>query len=270
MQTVTLPVFRFQNEKLSEMEDILAIEEPLQISVLYQSGGHTSETKVSITMRTPGEDAALATGFLYTEGILTERPQIEAIRQLSENEVQIVLSPQTKIDFTGFNRNFYTTSSCGVCGKTSVNSIHTLKSGYFSSTEFRVSKEIVTGLNEIVRKQQSVFESTGGLHASALFTPEGILSGLSEDVGRHNALDKMIGKKFLEEKLPLNQYLLFLSGRASFELIQKAAMAEIPVVCALGAPSSLAVELARSINMTLLGFVKPHSFNLYSGAERLI
>ncbi|MBX7241003.1 MAG: formate dehydrogenase accessory sulfurtransferase FdhD [Bacteroidia bacterium] len=269
MQTISHTVFRLKENCLTSVQDILAIEEPLEISILYYNQDIPVVKNISITMRTPGNDIWLAIGFLYTEGIVSSPESIENIIQKSENEVLVSLKKEYSFDLSGLERHFYTSSSCGVCGKTSVEAIRTLKKDYRSDTHFILKKEIITRLNDTVRESQSVFEATGGLHASALFTPEGKLEALAEDVGRHNALDKLIGRQFLQKDLPLKDKVLFLSGRASFELIQKAAMAEIPVICALGAPSSLAVALAEKANMTLVGFVKPHSFNIYCGKERI-
>ncbi len=270
MQTVNLPVFRLKENQLLSVNDVLAVEEPLEISIRYFQDNTFITKNLSVTMRTPGNDPALAAGFLFTEGILSSADQIEKIEQVSENQIILSLKKGDSLDLSGLERHFYTSSSCGVCGKSSIEAIRTLKKAYRSTTTFSIEKEKITSLNEKIRQKQAVFESTGGLHASALFTADGELLALCEDVGRHNALDKLIGEQFLKNNLPLRENVLFLSGRASFELIQKAAMAEIPIVCALGAPSSLAVDLAKSANMTLVGFIKPLSFNLYCGEQRVI
>ena len=269
MQTISLPIFRYKHNRLESVNDPLAVEEPLAIRLLYRQGGAEYSKDISVTMRTPGEDAALAVGFLFTEGILTDCAHIESIASLSENEIQLTLRADIPLDLSKIERHFYTSSSCGVCGKTSIAAIYTLIKKTDSVPDFSVSKALILGLNEKVKEKQAVFQATGGLHASALFTAEGDCIALSEDVGRHNALDKLIGGQLLQNALPLSQNLLFLSGRASFELIQKAAAAQIPVVCALGAPSSLAVQLAQETGITLIGFLKSDSFNLYTMPERV-
>lgn len=265
MNTHTLPISRFAQNTLNPIEDVLAVEEPLEISLCH--GAMRQTQNISVTMRTPGEDAALAVGFLFTEGILQKPEQIEAVTQVADNQILVSIKPEVDLDLGKLERHFYTSSSCGVCGKSSIAAIGVLGEREFLGANWQLSPEIVLGMNEQVRKLQAVFQHTGGLHASALFARTGECLGLQEDVGRHNALDKLIGKAFLAGQLPLRDKLLFLSGRASFELIQKAAMAGIPVVCALGAPSSLAVELAQNCNMTLIGFVKAETFNVYSNGN---
>jgi FdhD protein len=251
--------------------DTLAVEEPLEIRI----GFGKEHRAISITMRTPGNDAELAAGFLFTEGILQTPRQIISIKHCgkfpnNQNTIRIDLAENTTIDFKKLERNFYTTSSCGVCGKTSLDALATGAKRIETSDYPRVSGEIIHQLPEILRESQTVFDETGGLHAAALFDVLGKLIDLKEDVGRHNAVDKLIGRQFLENNLPLADTILFLSGRASFELIQKAVMAQIPFVCAVGAPSSLAVEAAKEFNITLLGFVRDHRFNIYCGAERIL
>lgn len=255
--------------------DTLAIEEPLEIRLGFAENGKLSHKAVSITMRTPGADAALAAGFLFTEGILTSPKQIKSVKHCgkfpnNQNTIRIDLEENTKIDFKRLERNFYTTSSCGVCGKSSLEALTVAGAKEILQTDFQnISAEIIHKLPETLRKNQSVFDETGGLHAAALFDLAGNLIDLREDVGRHNAVDKLIGGQFLDGKLPLAEKILFLSGRASFELVQKAVMAQIPVICAVGAPSSLAVEAAREFNITLLGFVRENRFNIYSRHERI-
>jgi FdhD protein len=256
--------------------DLLAVEEPLEIRLGFSENGKFTHKAVSITMRTPGTDAELAAGFLFTEGILQSKNQIKAVKHCgkfpnNQNTIRVDLAENVLIDFKQLTRNFYTTSSCGVCGKSSLEALTVAGAKEILKTDYRkVTAEIIHTLPEILRKNQTVFDETGGLHAAALFDFTGNLIDLKEDVGRHNAVDKLIGKQFLEGNLPLDGKILFLSGRASFELIQKAVMAQIPVVCAVGAPSSLAVEAAREFNLTLLGFVRENRFNIYSGNERII
>lgn len=256
-----------------EKADYLAVEEPLEISIA--EGDAPTEIPVSITMRTPGNDAELAIGFLFTEGILQNLADLRApyAIQQSENKVMVLLNPATRIDLQKLKRNFYTTSSCGVCGKESVEAIRQIRPASKISDSFRLPSRILYSLPQQLRAAQRNFETTGAIHAAALFDQQGRLIALREDVGRHNALDKLIGAAFLQsDNLPfsLSNCLLLLSGRASFELIQKAAMAGIPMVCALGAPSSLAVETAREFDITLVGFLKKETCNCYSGAARIL
>lgn len=269
MKTVQIPIIRYKYNELTALNDILAVEEPLEINLLYEKEGVSHQKNISITMRTPGDDKNLVLGFLFTEGILSSFSQIENTFQISENQFIVKIKKDNFLDLSKMERHFYTSSSCGVCGKSSIEAIQTLKNNYVAYTDIMIKKEIILTLNEQVRKAQIIFESTGGLHASALFSAAGNFIHLAEDIGRHNALDKLIGNFFIEQTLPLKEHILFLSGRASFELIQKAAMAEIPIICALGAPSSLAVALARETNTTLIGFVKANAFNIYAGAERI-
>jgi FdhD protein len=255
-------------------QDLLAVEEPLEIRL--------GSKPVSITMRTPGHDFELAAGFLFTEGILHYASEIREIhwsppanngeaanpRQLG-NSVTIDLNPGVDVDLDRFERHFYTTSSCGVCGKASIEALQTQGCPVLPRNSPFVSSGVIHHLPETLRRQQAVFERTGGLHAAALFDPDGNLQFLREDIGRHNAVDKLIGAEFLADRIPLYDRLLLVSSRASFELVQKALMAGIPILAAVGAPSSLAVETAQRFNMTLLGFVRDNRFNIYSGASRI-
>jgi FdhD protein len=256
--------------------DLLAVEEPLEIRLGFSENGKFTHRAVSITMRTPSNDTELAAGFLFTEGILQSKNQIKAIKHCgkfpnNQNTIRVDLAENVAIDFKRLERNFYTTSSCGVCGKSSLEALTVAGAKEILRSDFqKVTADVIHILPETLRKNQTVFDETGGLHAAALFDFAGNLIDLKEDVGRHNAVDKLIGKQFLDDNLPLAGKILFLSGRASFELVQKAVMAQIPVICAVGAPSSLAVEAAREFNLTLLGFVRENRFNIYSGNERII
>ncbi|WP_316796524.1 formate dehydrogenase accessory sulfurtransferase FdhD [Pedobacter agri] len=255
--------------------DSLAIEEPLEIRLAFKESSEKILRNISVTMRTPGHDNELAVGFLFTEGIINDQSDIESVISLAcgdgqSNTITVHLKDHAQPAFNGIERNFYTTSSCGVCGKTSIQSIKTVSK--FDSPlleKIKISREAIYNLPVLLRKYQLVFSTTGGLHASALFNMQGEFLYLREDVGRHNALDKLIGKAISEASLPLNEHILLLSGRASFELIQKAAMAGIRFVVAIGAPSSLAVKLAKEFNITLIGFLRNKSFNLYNGELQL-
>lgn len=268
-------VHRFAANNLVKTEtDMLAVEEPLEIRLGLTENGKPNHKAISITMRTPGDDFELAAGFLFTEGILQSKDQIADIKHCGKfpsqyNTVRIDLQENTKINLKKLERNFYTTSSCGVCGKTSLEALATGAKAIGREDFPRVAAELIHELPEKLHQAQTVFDKTGGLHAAALFESDGSLIDSREDVGRHNAVDKLVGAKFLANKLPLDDKILFLSGRASFELLQKAVMAQIPIVCAVGAPSSLAVDAAKNFNVTLLGFVRDGRFNVYNGVERV-
>lgn len=270
--TKELVIHKFRNGMTQEVTDVMSVEEPLEIILNYKIDGKIISNPISITMRTPGNDKELAVGFLFTESIIKDYYQIEKIQSLIENRTTVFLKENTMIDLEKLKRNFYTTSSCGVCGKSSLEAVKTIQSTNHiqSSVEIQVSSSMILSLKNKINESQSNFSQTGGIHASALFDQEGNLISLFEDVGRHNALDKLIGHHVIEGHQILSNYVLLLSGRASFELIQKAAMAGIQVVCAIGAPSSLAVELAQEFNITLIGFLKNESFNIYSSSHRII
>jgi FdhD protein len=267
---------RFESGRpTAEEDDAVAVEEPLEIRIGRVEDGTLRHQPISITMRTPGDDFELAAGFLFTEGILTSNTQVREILHCGKgkgatNTLRVDLVAGVDVDMKRLERNFYTTSSCGVCGKTSLEALATGAHPVSPPAGFTVDARLIDELPERLQAQQHVFRSTGGLHASALFSRTGELLGLREDVGRHNALDKLIGSRFLAGTLPASDTILFLSGRASFELLQKAVMAGIPVVCAVGAPSSLAIDAAREFGVTLLGFVRGQRFNVYAGRERLV
>lgn len=256
-----IPVRTFKQGTEQERLDLLAVEEALEIRLNGQA--------VSITMRTPGHDIELAAGFLFAEGLLRSAADIAGVSQPANNSVALQLQPSVHIDSQRLHRNFYMTSSCGVCGKASLEALEMAGCPMLPRETPSVKAEILYGLPAALRDAQPVFEHTGGLHAAALFDFEGRLQAVREDVGRHNALDKLLGAEFLAGRTPLSERLLLVSGRASFELIQKALMAGVPVLAAVGAPSSLAVELALRFRMTLIGFLRNGRFNVYSGASRV-
>jgi FdhD protein len=257
--------------------DFLAIEEPLEIRLVYGQSTDRKQKNISITMRTPGHDFELATGFLYTEGIIKKASDILTISHYNsllnpENIVIVEINEDIELELAKLERNFYTTSSCGVCGKASIDAVKTTTETHKSdgNINLKIKQNLLFQLPAILRNHQEVFESTGGLHASALFDTNGKLIITREDVGRHNALDKLIGAVLMQNLVPLDHYVLLLSGRASFELIQKAVMAGIKIVAAIGAPSSLAVQMAHDFGITLIGFLKDTKFNIYCGRDRII
>jgi len=266
-----------------DADDLLAAEEPMEIRLGFGSAGDRKQKRISVTMRTPGNDFELALGFLFTEGIIKTKTEVTGIKYCTdsnrfenkENIVRVELEEGVEFDMEALERNFYTTSSCGVCGKASIDAVKTMfpVSGLQfieSNIQLPISKELILSLPGKLRAKQNVFEHTGGLHASALFDSEGDIIFIREDVGRHNSLDKIIGAALVKELVPLDHHILLLSGRASFELIQKAAMAGINIVAAVGAPSSLAVETAEEFHMTLIGFLRENRFNIYSFPERIL
>ena len=267
--TIKIKIDKLTPTGLNSEEDLLAIEEPLEIRISYFKNNNRKEDNLSITMRTPGEDSELALGFLFTEGIIDSMDQVLSIHSFSENSITIAFTKNVIFDIKKLEKHFYTSSSCGICGKTSIEAIRTIKSSTTNNKTLIVNSTVIQNLPSALRIKQNIFEQTGGLHASAIFNPEGELILLCEDVGRHNALDKLIGSALKTNILPLEKYILLLSGRASFELIQKATMAGITIVASIGAPSSLAVELANEREMTLIGFLRNKQFNIYCGKERI-
>lgn len=254
----------------NQAEDLLAVEQPLEIKIVYGPENDRQQKNISVTMCTPGHDEELAIGFLFTEGIITGKEDIMNCGAAANNTVIATLRPGISFDPKKIERHFYTSSSCGVCGKSSIDAVKNVFTTNVEKDNICVNASVLTKLPDTLRKQQEVFEHTGGLHASALFDLNGNLLLTREDVGRHNALDKLIGASLMAGNVPIDNHILLLSGRASFELIQKAAMAGIKIVCAVGAPSSLAVELAKETNMTLIGFLRDGRFNIYCGEQRII
>lgn len=258
-------------------QDLVAVEEPLQIRVGIERNGRRKTHDVAVTMRTSGQDRELAAGFLFAEGILQNPGEVLRIRQgggissgkQPRNRVVVDLKSGAEFDPRPFRRNFHVSSSCGVCGKTSIESLWSRMLFRLPPGAPAVDPAVIYGLPPALRKVQAAFEHTGGLHAAALFDFAGNLLSVKEDVGRHNAVDKLIGSEFLAARLPRNDALLLVSGRASFELVQKALMAGIPILVAIGAPSTLAVETALRFQMTLIGFLRERRFNVYSCAFRV-
>ena len=272
-----VPVRRVAGMHQAPASDRLAVEEPLEIRLCYPEGGERVVRPVSVTMRTPGDDVALALGFLYAEGILGGYDDVDAVRHSgpaggprgTRNVVTVTLRPGVAVDGGRLERHFYTTSSCGVCGKTSLDALALAPCPPLPPATACLVPSVVHGLPEALADAQAVFEQTGGLHAAALFGLDGHLQAVREDVGRHNALDKLVGGVLMERGLPASGCVVLVSGRVSFELVQKALRAGVPVLAAVGAPSSLAVALAEAHGQTLLGFVRDGRFNVYAGAGRL-
>jgi len=271
LSTANMRVRKITNTVMIDTIDQLAVEEPLEISLDYYVTESRSQKTISVTMRTPGNDRELAAGFLFTEGIIRNKAEIMSIEQeaFDENRVLVKLQDKTELRLQKTERNFYTTSSCGVCGKTSIDAIKTVSIYNAKEDSISLKADLFYAMHDSVRSRQSVFDSTGGIHAAALLDLGGNLIQLLEDVGRHNALDKLIGTALLNGELPLSNHILLLSGRASFELVQKACMAGIKVIAAVGAPSSLAVQLAKECDITLIGFLRKERFNIYSGERRI-
>lgn len=265
-------VWVVENGQGRSRSDRLATEEPLEIRLT------SPQQTVAVTMRTPGADFELAAGFLYSEGVVSSREDIQRISYCVDskvdgsqryNIVNVTLKKGLTPDLQPLERHFFTTSACGVCGKAS---IEALKISELPSikTDIKVTPEVIYSLPEQLRSAQGIFQSTGGLHAAALFDDKGKLLKLREDVGRHNAVDKLVGSAFMSGELPLSDRIMMVSGRSSFEILQKSITAGVPIICAVSAPSSLAVSVAKEFGVTLVGFLRGKRFNVYSGVERLV
>jgi FdhD protein len=260
-------VSEWDDGKLRRKDDYLAVEEPLEIRI--------GEHPLSVTMRTPGHDLELAAGFLFTEGLVQRRGQILKLQTASPesalnsgNIVQVELTPDAMPDFDKMRRHFFAASSCGICGKASIDSVRS-RLLQPPNPNFRLAPKVLLRMPDALRSSQDMFERTGGLHAAALFDAGGTLLALREDIGRHNAVDKLIGWALREGRLPLAESVLLVSGRGGFEIIQKAIVAGVPVVASVSAPSSLAVQLARELRLTLIGFLRGRRFVIYAGEDRL-
>jgi FdhD protein len=264
-------VWVVENSKIYSRADYLATEDPLEIRL------SNIQQTIAVTMRTPGADFELAAGFLYSEGAIQKREDIEKISYCVDpnvdgeqryNIVNITLKEGLSLNLPSLERHFFTTSACGVCGKASIESLK-IRGHPVISNRQAIAPDLIYSLPDKLRSAQGIFTATGGLHAAALFNFQGQLLKLREDVGRHNALDKLIGSAFLANELPLNESIVMVSGRSSFEILQKCVVAGVPIVCAVSAPSSLAVSLAKEFGITLIGFLRGQKFNIYSGIERV-
>jgi FdhD protein len=284
-------VVRIRDGAHEVVEDSVAVEEPLEIRLGFELRGRPAQKSISVTMRTPGHDRELAVGFLFGEGMIGSNEDIEAVeycslsdeedrphegqqergqqQEISSNVLRVHLAPHVEVATKSLERHFYTTSSCGVCGKASIEALEVEGCAVVELADFSVSADTISNLPQRLRAAQDVFEETGGLHAAGLFDAAGQLLEVREDVGRHNAMDKLVGSQLLAGTIPLERSVVVLSGRASFELLQKAVMARAPIVVAVGAPSSLAVDLADEFGVTLIGFARGERFNIYTWAERV-
>ena len=271
-------VLKFKKNKFENTNDLISIEEPLEISIKYKDQDKWSTISLSITMRTPGHDEDLVRGFLFNEQIIQNLNEIREIEGIGkkvgqfniQNKILITLNNSENINISKIKRDFLTNSSCGVCGKSSLDALEIIKKEKVSNIEPKLSKETIIKSPSILRDNQSEFSKTGGIHASGLFSSDGKLISLREDVGRHNALDKMIGNALHKNQInPQNQFITC-SGRLNFELVQKVLMTNIGLMIGVGAPTSLAIDLANRFDMTLIGFVKEDSFNIYTNNQKVI
>lgn len=270
-------IHKYHGDQREHFRDDLAVEEPLEIQILAANAANAAARSVSITMRTPGHDVELALGFLYTEAILSGKEQIASVAGSGpvdaetglQNIVRVELEAGVEIDLGRLERHFYTTSSCGVCGKTSIDALRVTGRGSLKDKGATFGRKLIRDLPDKLLQNQELFTRTGGLHAAAVFDRAGEIVVVREDVGRHNAVDKVVGALLLTDRLPANELGLLVSGRASFELMQKALVAGLPTLVAVGAPSSLAVDLGREYGMTLVGFLRGEKFNIYAGDHRI-
>ena len=271
-------VLKFIKNKFENTNDLISIEEPLEISIKYKDQDKWSTISLSITMRTPGHDEDLVRGFLFNEQIIQNLNEIKEIESIGnkvgqyniQNKILITLNNSENINISKIKRDFLTNSSCGVCGKSSLDALEIIKKEKVSNIEPKLSKETIIRSPSILRDNQSEFSKTGGIHASGLFSSDGKLISLREDVGRHNALDKMIGNALYKNQINPNNQFITCSGRLNFELVQKVLMTNIGVMIGVGAPTSLAIDLANRFDMTLIGFVKEDSFNIYTNNQKVI
>ena len=271
-------ITKFTKGKLENIEDLISIEEPLEISLKFKDKEKWITKSLSITMRTPGHDEDLVRGFLFNEQIIRNIKDIENIKSFGDkvgqyniqNKILVTLNNSQNVNISKIKRDFLTNSSCGVCGKSSLDALEIIKKDKTPKSNPKLSKKIIINSPSILRKNQSEFAKTGGIHASGLFSSDGSLISLREDVGRHNALDKMIGDSLLNNFFKPNDQFITCSGRLNFELVQKVLMTNIGLMIGVGAPTSLAIDLANKFDMTLVGFVKDDSFNIYTNNQKVI
>ena len=262
-------ILRIDNGQQNYTLDRVVVEEPLELQIRYFDKEKWFKKNLAVTMRTPGNDKVLAMGFLFSEGIIATKAEIDSLQQIEDNVLIVNFLKTAKVDLASLDRNFYATSSCGVCGKAAIERLEKISCFFPQKDLPKVSPTILLKLPTLLQNIQSIFAETGGIHAAGLFSPIGDLIDIAEDVGRHNAVDKLIGNALQNRLIPLRNHILMLSGRISFELVQKAMMAGIPIITAVGAPSSLAIELAEEQGITLIGFLRGNRFNVYCGAGRV-
>lgn len=265
----TAEIKNWKNNVLKHKKDQLAIEQPLQIRLAYQHVNKVINTELVITMRTPGNDKALAVGYLFAEGIIESNDDLSFIDHTEEDVITVGINKPLKKSAKELSRTDISTGACGMCGKTNLEAIHLPQKYILPESPFSFKAENILGFPEKLSRHQKLFEQTGGIHASAFFNEEGMLVSMFEDIGRHNSLDKLIGHRLLQKDDELSTYTLFVSGRAGFELIQKALVANIKLLVSVGAPSSLAVQYAQEYGMSLVGFLKNDSFNIYTHPQRI-
>ena len=271
-------VVKFKKNKFENIDDLISIEEPLEISLKYKNQDSWETNSLSITMRTPGHDKDLVRGFLFNEQIIENLKDIENIESFGDkvgqyniqNKILVTLNNSKNINISKIKKDFLTNSSCGVCGKSSLDALEIIKKEKTPKSNPKLSKEVIISSPSVLKKNQSEFTKTGGIHASGLFSSNGKLISLREDVGRHNALDKLIGDSLINNRLRPNDQFITCSGRLNFELVQKVLMTNIGLMIGVGAPTSLAIDLANRFDMTLVGFVKEDSFNIYTNNQKVI
>ncbi len=271
-------VLKYSSNKFESIDDLISIEEPLEISLKYKESDKWINQSLSITMRTPGDDEDLVRGFLYNEQIIKNIDDIDSIESYGdkvgqysiENKILATLNNSENVNISKIKRDFLTNSSCGVCGKSSLDALEIIKKNKTNSSEPKIKKEVIVKSPDILREGQSEFSKTGGIHASGLFTSNGELVAVKEDVGRHNALDKLIGCALKNNQIDAKNQFITCSGRLNFELVQKVLMTDIGIMIGVGAPTSLAIDLANKFDITLVGFVKRDSFNIYTNNKKVI
>ena len=271
-------ILRFNSDKFEQVDDLVSIEEPLEISLKFKKQNDWITQNLSITMRTPGNDEDLVRGFLFNEQIVKDIKDIESIASYGDkvgqyniqNKILATINNSENVNISKIKRDFLTNSSCGVCGKSSLDALEIIKKDKTNSLEPQISKEVIIQSPNTLRDNQSEFSKTGGIHASGLFNSNGDLVELREDVGRHNALDKLVGSVLVNQQLDPKSQFITCSGRLNFELVQKVLMTNIGIMIGVGAPTSLAIDLANKFDMTLIGFVKRDSFNIYTNNKKII
>jgi len=272
-----LKIIRFSDGKLKPSDDLVVVEEPMEIRLGYGSMDNRIEESIAITMRTPGDDFELAVGFLFSEGIIHNKKDILSVKycfigtqnQEDKNIVRVELTPELEIDLSSQKRNFFAHSGCGICGKASIEAVYKTINHKVIESDIKLTIKSLLQIPVKTLKQQVNFNNTGGIHSASVFDSNNKMLAIKEDVGRHNAVDKIMGHFLLSNDCDLTDKILFLSGRMGFELVQKASMAHIPIVVSVGAPTSLSVKLGKELGMTLVGFTRENKFNIYCGEERI-